>query len=211
MLIACLFSKKKELFLVSLCTNITPSKQTKGGEMKDIKGFEGIYSVTEDGKIWAHERLTKTPNGGVRHDGGKWLNQTQATKKTKHLRAYLWKEGKAFPILVHRAVAIAYIPNPENLPHINHIDCNPENNCISNLEWCDAVMNGKHAFSHGLTKPPTQIGFANSQAKLNSENIIEIRKLSQQGVKNAKIAKDFDVSPKTISDILRMKRWGHVV
>src|SRR5687767_4498988 len=66
--------------------------------------------------------------------------------------------------LVHRLVADAFIPNPNNYPIINHIDGNPQNNYVSNLEWCDYSHNLKHAYSIGLT---SRIGSQNSMAKLS--------------------------------------------
>lgn len=55
--------------------------------------------------------------------------------------------------LVHRLVAESFIPNPNGLPEINHIDCNKLNNCVENLEWCDRAANMLHAKKHGLIKP----------------------------------------------------------
>lgn len=180
--------------------------------MKEIQGFEGLYSVTEDGKVWAHEKQTRTPNGGFRKDGGRWLTLSRVTKRTAHLRVYLHANGKTIGMLVHRLVAMAYIPNPQNLPHINHIDCDPTNNSVTNLEWCNPVMNGKHAFSNGLTKAPQPCpGEKNGSAKLTEENVKEIRQASQNGESGASIAKRYPVNAKTISDIILRKRWAHVI
>ena len=70
----------------------------------------------------------------------KYLKQN--TSKSGYLSVELFDEnGKSKRLLIHRLVAMAYIPNPENLPQVNHIDENPLNNAVSNLEWCTAKYN----------------------------------------------------------------------
>lgn len=179
--------------------------------MKAIQGFEGLYSVTEDGRVWSHEKQTKTPNGGFRKDGGRWLTLSRVVKRTEHLRVYLHKDGKTVGMLVHRAVAIAYIPNPQNLPHINHKDCDPTNNQVNNLEWCDPVMNGKHAFENGLTKPPLQTGEKNSSAKLTEADVRQIRSLHKTGQTFSSIARIYNMNPSHIHAVATGKKWAHVV
>lgn len=101
--------------------------------MKDIKGYEGIYAVTEDGKVWSYRRskfLSSSNNNGG------------------YLRVDLCKDGGRKTVLIHRLVAEAYLPNPDNLPIVNHKDENKQNNHISNLEWCTVGYNnmyGTHA------------------------------------------------------------------
>ena len=94
--------------------------------MKDIKGYEGLYAVTSCGKVWSYinEKFLKP---GVNSDG--------------YLQVQLFKEGKFKNHYIHRLVAEAYIPNPDNLPQVNHKDENRTNNCLQNLEWCDAKYN----------------------------------------------------------------------
>ena len=97
-------------------------------EMKDVKYYEGEYAITRDGKVWSYKRK-------------KFL-------KPELVRGYyyvnLCKNGKKKRFRIHRLVAEAYIPNPEGLPQVNHKDENPQNNCASNLEWCDAKYNANY-------------------------------------------------------------------
>lgn len=94
--------------------------------MKDIFGFEGIYSITEDGKVWSYrnKRFLKT-----------------IINKNGYTYVKLSKDGISRYHRVHRLVAIAYLPNPNNLPQVNHIDENLQNNSVSNLEWCSCGYN----------------------------------------------------------------------
>lgn len=94
--------------------------------MKDIPGFEGRYAITSCGKVWSHLRE-------------KFLNLRE--DKYGYLRVGLYKDGKQQTFLVHRLVALTYIPNPKNLPLTNHKDENKKNNSVNNLEWCDQWYN----------------------------------------------------------------------
>ena len=179
--------------------------------MKDIPGFEGLYAVTKDGKVWSHPRTSLVGvNGGIKTDGNRWLAQTPVTKRTAHLRVYLHNQGKTIGMLVHRAVALAYLPNPNKFPHINHKDSNPTNNHLENLEWCNAAMNAKHAVANGLTKMPNQQGGANSGAKVNEADVRAMRALHEKGESCAAIARHYNLTPKTAWNIVHGKRWAHV-
>lgn len=93
--------------------------------MKDIKGYEGLYAVTSCGKVWGYKRNRfLSPR---LHNG--------------YLRVALCKNGVTKDFFVQRIVAEAFIPNPNNLPQVNHKDENKENNCVRNLEWCNAEYN----------------------------------------------------------------------
>lgn len=179
--------------------------------MRDIPGYEGLYAVTEDGRVWSHPKKTQVgSNGGVRTDGGRWLNPIRVTKRTAHLRVYLHTNGKTSGLLIHRAVALSYIPNPQGLPHINHKDGDPTNNRVENLEWCDAAANARHAVANGLTKMPKQSGAANSQSKLTEHDVRSMRVAHAGGESCAAIARRLSLNPKTVWDIVHRKRWEHV-
>ena len=94
--------------------------------MKDIKNYEGLYAVTSCGKVWSYRNgcFLKPKNTG-----------------NGYLIVALYKDGQKKWYKIHRLVAMTYIPNPENLPQVNHKDENKENNCLQNLEWCDASYN----------------------------------------------------------------------
>lgn len=75
---------------------------------------------------------------------------------------------------IHRLVAEAFIPNPDNLPQINHIDGNKDNNCVSNLEWCDQSHNFQHAYNLGLVSKEKQ-SLHSHLRKLTEEQVSYIK------------------------------------
>ena len=94
--------------------------------MKDIKGYEGLYAITSCGKVWSHRNK-------------KFLKSCK--QSTEYLAVTLCKDGTQKSYKIHRLVAEAYLPNPNNLPQVNHKDENKTHNYINNLEWCDSTYN----------------------------------------------------------------------
>lgn len=84
------------------------------------------------------------------------------------------RKSKCKCLRIHRLVAKAFIPNPKNLPLVNHKDGNKTNNHIDNLEWCDYSYNSKHAYDNGLTIPVS--GCNHPSSKLTIEDIEWIKK-----------------------------------
>ena len=98
---------------------------------RDVEGYEGLYQVSD-------KRRVKSLN--YMHTGKEEIIKSQKNKKG-YLQVQLHKNREIKNCLVHRLTAQAFIPNPERLPQINHIDENKENNCAENLEWCDNLYN----------------------------------------------------------------------
>lgn len=106
---------------------------------KDIKGYEGLYQISDLGRVKSLERDVYCQNGIVRHIEEKIL--ASSLDGGGYPLVHLCKNRKSKTILVHRLVAEAFIPNPENNPQVNHKDENPLNNFVENLEWCTARYN----------------------------------------------------------------------
>ena len=104
---------------------------------KLIKGLEN-YSIDE--------------HGVVRNVVKGTIKSVRPNKQTGYLQVNLWKNNKGYWKYIHRLIAEAFIPNPLNLPEVNHIDGNRQNNDISNLEWVDSQGNKIHAVKTGLRK-----------------------------------------------------------
>lgn len=107
-------------------------------------------------------------------------------------------------VLTNRVIAWAFHPNPENLPQVNHLDGDKENNAKDNLEWSSGSDNEKHAHRTGLK---TGRGSANSNAKLNVQAVMEIRGSDRSPLD---LARKFGVSRSTILNIQARKTWRHV-
>lgn len=114
--------------------------------MKDIKGFEGKYAATIDGRIWSYPKKNSGGHGS-QHDG-KFLSA--ALFGRGYLRVQL---GRIRGGTVHRFVAETFIPNPKKHPTVNHKNGIKTDNRISNLEWVSYSENNLHAYRHGLHKP----------------------------------------------------------
>lgn len=116
---------------------------------KDVKGYEGIYEVSNHGRVKTKKGKT---THSVLHGKRVWEERIlkQKTDKRGYKRVALWKEKKTKTLLVHRLVADAFIENPNDEPLVNHKDGNPSNNKRENLEWCDSKHNVNHAFDNGL-------------------------------------------------------------
>ena len=109
--------------------------------MKELKGFEGLYWIYPNGDI-----LTKTQYGVK----GREAILKPATDNKGYRRVGLMKDGKLVTRKVHRLVAENFIPNPNNLPQVNHINAIKTDNRVENLEWVTPSQNTKHAYDNGL-------------------------------------------------------------
>ena len=117
---------------------------------KDIKDYEGSYQVSNLGRVRSLTRKVKTFNG-FRTTKGKLLKLLKTNRN--YFRVDLKRNQKDKYISIHRLVAEAFLPNPNNYPVINHIDGDTSNNRVDNLEWCTQSHNVKEAYRIGLAKP----------------------------------------------------------
>lgn len=128
---------------------------------KDVLDYEGIYEVSDHGRVRTHKNKTTYSK---RHGTRKWKQRylKDKTPNGRDVRVSLWKNGKHKDFLVHRLVGFAFIPLVEGKDCINHIDGNPKNNRVENLEWCNHLENNRHAFETGLMSSNMKIKLINS-------------------------------------------------
>ena len=106
---------------------------------KPVVGYEGLYEVSSYGRVKSLDRYVKYSDGRIYLHKGKVLSL--AKDKNGYFVVSLYFNGKHNTIKVHRLVAQAFIPNPDNLPEVNHLDEDKTNNRVENLEWCDHKYN----------------------------------------------------------------------
>lgn len=172
---------------------------------RNIKGYEGLYQVSDCGEIKSLDRKSKRKDSGFNIYKGKVL------KQDKNNRGYnlitLNKNGVSKKILVHRIVAINFIENNENKKFVNHIDGDKRNNKVENLEWATFEENIKHAWETEIYKPIKSDSV--HTAKLNSEKVKNIRKNTEnKSVKE--LAEEYGVTSTTVSNVLNFKSWKDI-
>ena len=158
-------------------------------KIKEIRGFEGRYSVNEEGDVFSHISGRKLKPG--LSGGGYYLVDLAGKSR-----------------LVHRLVAEAFLPDFLDKPQVNHIDGDKLNNHVSNLEMATAKENAAHAYKTGLKVSVK--GENHGRAKLSAEDVISIKSLLLKGETNISIAKKFGISTTVISYIKSGKIWRHI-
>lgn len=160
-------------------------------EWREVVGYEGKYKVSEFGVVFSLRR-----------------NKVLKTCFSSGYPSLKLSDGKTITrIDIHTIVAAAFIGERPKGYCVNHIDGVKTNNHYSNLEYCTQGQNVKHAFSTGLMNNK---GEANANAKLNNKDISAIKSRLRNKEKGCVLAKEYNVSDKTISDIKLGRKWIHV-
>lgn len=147
---------------------------------KDIENYEGLYQISNLGNVRSVDRIV---NAGIENNNkvvkkGKILNPVK--DKDGYLKVSLSKNNIRKNYFVHRLVGKIFIANNKNLKQINHKDENKENNCVSNLEWCDNKYNQNYGtrkmrIAKSLSKPVIQYDLNKKYVK-TWINSVEIEK-----------------------------------
>lgn len=179
-------------------------------EWRDVVGYEGMYEISSLGVLRSLNRvvpnhISKTRVGKSNFNGKIlkfWLD------KYGYEVVSVCRNAKREKTYIHRAVAIAFIPNPNNYPFVNHLDGNKRNNNVYNLEWCTAIMNVRHAYSSGLMD--SNKGERNFHSVLKDIDIPIIRELNDYGISPYEISNRYGCSPATIYDVIKKRTWKHI-
>lgn len=116
---------------------------------KDIPNYEGLYQVSNLGNVRRIKKWCGNKNTKIYKEDNTIIKK-HITNKPKYYFVVLSKNSIRKNVRIHRLVAQAFIPNPNNLPQVNHKDGNKLNNCVNNLEWCTNSYNISHAIKNGL-------------------------------------------------------------
>lgn len=174
---------------------------------RDIKGYEGSYQVSNLGRIKSLDRyIWCKSNKSYSLFKGK-IHKLD-TKDKKYAQIGIWLNSECSKYLIHRLVAIAFIPNPNDYPEVNHKDADKLNNNAENLEWCTHLQNQRDAKLKGLYADMPK-GINRYNAKLNDSAVRHIR---QKVLKNGEYVKLYGIAKSTISMIQSCpERWRHII
>jgi hypothetical protein len=199
------------------CERALPSQPNREATMTDLKdgisqeiwkpipGYEGLYEVSNHGRVQSLERRVPHGRNGSQRIRGRIL------RLQKHKGGYqavqLWRDNTMRRPLVHTVVAAAFIgPAPDD-HDVNHIDGVKTNNGSDNLEYLTRSQNNSHAYATDLKAS----GERHRWSKLTADQVLEIRRLKkEQGLGCRRLARGFGVTKNTITLILNGTNWKHL-
>lgn len=162
--------------------------------MKQHPKYEHVF-VTPDGKIFSNK-------------SGKLKELTQF-EKNGYLKCTIFEDDNVISQkFVHRLVAETFIPNPNNLPEIDHIDCNKQNNLKDNLEWVTSKENKRRAWNNNLYNK--NFGEDHYLTDMTDSCIRDVCQCIQDGMRNKEISEMFNIHKDLISHIKRGVAWKHI-
>lgn len=170
--------------------------------MKSIEGYEGLYSVTPDGRVWSHTKRYGNGNPMIK---GRWLKPSLTMKGYPFVN--LSKNNKSISRAIHRLVGETFISNPENKPQINHKNSIKTDNRIENLEWATNRENWDHGLKNGMFDKRNLRGENSGKAKLTWEQVNEIRENHHKMKYGDKPHKKYNISRSQYDGILNNKMW----
>lgn len=169
---------------------------------KNIKGYEGLYQVSDIGRVRSLDRYVDRLDHKIFKRG---TILKQGTHKQGYKLVYLSKDNLSKTVKVHRLVALAFIDKPKGKNTVNHINSIKYDNRVENLEWLTQGENVSHAVREGLMHK----GSSSGNSVLFEEDIPIIRHLCKS-MKRKDVSVLFGVSYEAITSVLNGRTWNHV-
>lgn len=157
-----------------------------------VNGYEGLYSISSHGRV--HRMQGPDTKRCPRiHFGHR--------KPNDYMIVWLFGPESPRRAYIHRLVADAFIPNPHGLPQVNHIDSDPSNNHVENLEWCNRSQNARHS---------AMVCRGNSYRQMTPAKVRVVLRCAEQGMSQTEIGNIFDVTNSCIYRVVHRKTWPTV-
>lgn len=164
-------------------------------ETREIEGYPNYY-ISEDGNVFSDRT-------------GKWVILKHDINWSGYHRVALRNKDGIKRFAVHRLVAINFIPNPENLPEVDHINFDRGDNIYSNLTWTTRLKNQRHSIKEG--RRDHLLGEGHHFATVTESAVKEMRRLYRPRVFTAQMLADrFGCGRRTVASIVRYKTWRHI-
>ena len=175
---------------------------------KDVTGFEGLYQVSDLGRIKSLPRQCWMNSKGKTYRSVPERIMKSSLIGKGYKMVYLSKDGRVYSRLLARIVAEAFVPNPKNKPEVNHVDLDKLNCRASNLEWTTRLENMRHAYANGAI--PFMEGERGGGSKLKNEQVLAIRRRRKKGIRVKQLASEYGVHECAIYRILSRATWKHI-
>lgn len=172
----------------------------KGEKFKPVPGFNGLYEISNYGA------LKRLPSGKIGAKRSVTIGYPQGSFSHKGYRVYKlysYTQDKVQTLPAHRLVARAFLPNPNNLPQVNHKDGNKLNNHVDNLEWCDNTFNINHAILNGLQDNRGEKSGVNKYP----EKLIRLVLETRETIRPSEFAKTHGLTTSYVCNIRAGRRW----
>lgn len=174
-----------------------------------IVGFEGVGLVSNLGNVKTIDRFFMRGEHKVKRNGQ--IRKPSVNKKGYlyiPIRAVINGKGCVKNKTIHRLVAEAFIPNPENKPQVNHINGEKSDNRVENLEWVTNAENMQHAYKSGLRTAPS--GVDSPYSVFSKQDVLDIRDSFKNGISQIELAKKYNVTTGCISGICRKRTYANI-
>lgn len=184
--------------------------QTQQEEIwKDIKQLEGLYQISNLGRVKSLPRVINSPVQKCGFRISKEKIKSLQNNGKGYYQLYVQVNNKRKLFYIHRLVAKYFIPNPENKPEVNHINGIKTDNRVENLEWVTSSENTIHAIKNNLIR----FGEKSYNNLLTEQKVLLIRRLFRinPNFSRKNVAKKFNVSEGCIYGVIRNVTWKHLL